>query len=99
MSNNIGKNEISNFFIQKYHTNKISIQDAKDLGIDVEKFKDVDVNDDDFYDIDEIADNKDFYAAVTSIIEEEKDNLKVKDAEKEKEEQKKVQQKDGASNK
>ena len=63
MSNNIGKNELNNFFIQKLHTNKVSIEDAKKLGINVEEFKDADVNDDNCFDIDEITDVKDLYAA------------------------------------
>ena len=99
MSNNIGKNELNNFFIQKLHTNKVSIEDAKKLGINVEEFKDADVNDDNCFDIDEITDVKDLYAAFTAIVEEENDSAKAKDADKEKEEQNKVQKKGGADNK
>ena len=99
MSNNIGKNEINNFFIQKFHSNKVSIEDAKKLGIDVEKFKDADTNDDNCFDIDEIVDVKDFYAAVTAIVEKEKDSTNVKDADSEKAEKNKIQKKDDANNK
>ena len=96
MSNNIGKNEINNFFIHKFQSNKISFEDVKKMGINVEKFKDADTNDDNYFDIDEIADAKDLYAAFTAIIEKEKDDASIKDADKEKEEKTRVKSKSGA---
>ena len=98
MSNNIGKNELSNFFIHNYQSNKISFADAKKLGIDVERFKDADVDDNQEFDIDEIADDKELYAAFTAIIEKDKEAPEV-DAEKEKEENNKIQKGGNASNK
>ena len=99
MSNNIGTNELNNFFIQQFHSNKVSFEDAKKLGIDIEEFKDADVNDDNCFDIDEIADVKELYAAFTAIVEKDNELAKTKDTEKEKEDNNKVQKKGDAENK
>ena len=99
MSNNIGKNELNNFFIQKFHTNKVSFEDAKKLGINIEEFKDADSNDDNSFDLDEIVDSKELYAAFTAIVEEDNELANTKDKEKEKEETNRVQKKGDAENK
>ena len=98
MSTNIGKNEISNFFIQKFHSNKISFDNAKELGINVEKYKESDSNDDNEFDLDEIAECKELYATITSIIEKDNEASKIKDADTEKSEKNSVKQKGGANN-
>ena len=96
MSAEISKNDLSNFFIHKFHSNKISFSDAKKLGINVEKFEYADTDDDNRFDIDEIADVKELYAAFTSIVEKERNAAdEKKDAEKEKDEQRKVKDKNG----
>lgn len=97
MSNDISKNDLSNFFIQKFHSNKVSIEDVKKLGINVEKFEYADENDDNNFDIDEIADVKELYAAFTAVVEKERAAVEEeKDADKEKEEKNKVKDKNGA---
>ena len=98
MSNDISKNDLNNFFIQKFHTNKVSIEDAKKLGVNVEKFEYADENDDNNFDIDEIADVKELYAAFTAVVEKERAAAdEAKDADKEKEEKNKVKDKNGAT--
>ncbi len=98
MSTDISKNDLANFFVSKFHTNKVSIEDAKKLGINVEKFEFADENDDNKFDIDEIADVKDLYAAFVSVVEKEKSAAEeTKDADKEKEEKTKVKDKNGAA--
>ena len=97
MSTNIGKNELSNFFINKFHSNKISFEDAKKLGVNVEKFKDSDVDDDSQFEIDEIVDDKELYAAFTAIVEKENDTPEA-DPEKEKDENNKIQKRGNAKN-
>ena len=97
MSNNINKNDLNNFFIQKFHTNKLSMDDVKKLGINVEKYEYADENDDNNFDINEITDAKDFYAAFVAVVEKEKNAAEeTKDADKEKEEKNKVKDKNGA---
>ena len=99
MSTDISKSDVANFFVKNYHTNKLSADDVKKLGIDVEKYDFADTNDDNAFDIDEIANVHDFYAAITDIIEKDRDALKVKDEEKDKAEKNKIQKKGDADNK
>lgn len=96
MSTDITRNDVENFFIRKFHTNKISFEDVKKLGLNVEEYKVADTNDDNRFDIDEICDMNEFYAAFTAIIQKEKESLEVKDADKEKAELNKVKEKDDA---
>ena len=95
MSADISKNDLSNFFIHKLHTTKISFSEAKKMGIDVNEYKYADTNDDNSFDIDEIADVKELYAAFTAIVQSEQED-DVKDEDKEKDEQNKVADKSGA---
>ena len=95
MSTHITTSDMENFFIKKYHTNKITLDNAKNLGIDVERYNGADENDDQAYDLDEIGNNDDLLAAFTSIVEKELEADK-KSKEEEKEEQNKVQEKNGA---
>ena len=96
MSTGINTSDIQNFFIQKFHSNKISIDDAKQLGIDVEQYKYADENDNNTFEINEIADVKDLYAAFVSVVQKDADTVEAKDEEKEKAEENKVKQKEEA---
>ncbi len=96
MSTGINTSDLQNFFIQKFHTNKISVEDAKQLGINVEQYKYADENDNNCFEINEIENVKDLYAAFVSVVQKEADSLETKDAEKEKAEENKVKQKEEA---
>lgn len=97
MSTNIGTADIKNFFIQNYSIDKISIDDAKDLGIDVQEFAYANTTDDNYFDLEEIANVPDLLAAFTSAVEKDRE-AQAKDAEKEKEDESKVQETNQAKN-
>ena len=93
MSTGINTSDIQNFFIKNFSSNKISVEDAKKLGVDVASYEYADENDDNAFDISEIAKVKDLYAAFVSVVQKEADAVETKDADQEKAEETKVKQK------
>ena len=91
MSTNVGAADVRNFFIQNYNTDKISLDDAKDLGIDPEQYKFADTNDDNCFDLDEIGNIPDLLAAFTAAVAKDQE-AQTRDADQEKEEKNKVQE-------
>ena len=99
MSADISTNDFRFKFINKFHSNKVSFEEVKKLGIDVNKHKDADnVKEDQEFEITEIVNDKDLYAAFTAILQEDDNDVDV-DPEKEKENDEKVQNSGNAKNK
>ena len=97
MSTNVGAADVRNFFIQNYGSDKISLKDAEDLGIDTAQYKFADENDDNCFDLEEIGNVRDLLAAFTSAVEKDKEAA-TKDADQEKQEKNKVQETNQAKN-
>lgn len=92
----INQNQLYQFIVRKVGT-ELDAREAKELGIDKEYTSAVEDLDIDELDIDEVLDNKDLYEQFATLYVEEKDKKQVaKDKETEKEEQRKVQDKNEA---
>ena len=97
MSAHINTNLLTNFIKKTIGCEKLSEDKANSMGIKEDKFEEADVDKNSFIDIDEILDNKDLYEQFATMFVEEQDRkASEKDAEKEKEEKNKVQEKSGA---
>lgn len=93
------QNAFRDFLIRKFGGNELSNKQANRLDIDKDDFAEVDENDNNSIEIDEILDNEnsDLYAQfATMYVAEQDKKTENKDAEKEKEEQNKVKDKNGA---
>ena len=95
----IGTNDMANFFISNVHSAGITLDDAKDLGIEISKedFEDLDKDNDGKLTSYEIkVDNDLFEDFATMVQEAEKSAVQDVDPEKEKEKQTAVKNKTGA---
>ena len=88
--------EVRNFFLDKVNKTSVSINDLKDLNINVDKkdFLEADKDNNGELDLEEIG-NAGFYKQVLAVIEDKK-GVDSPDEEKEKEEQESVSSKNNA---
>ncbi len=94
MSTNINANVLKNFIVKTIGAEKLTQAQAQRYDIDGNKFTEANTdNDKTFLDIDEILDDKDLYEQFATMYVEEKDKENEVNAEKEKEDADKVQDK------
>lgn len=97
MSNTINANVLKNFIIKTIGGDKLTSKDAQAYDVKQDKFADADIDENGYLDLDEILDNKDLYAQFATLyVEDKEQKADAKDAEKEKEEQTRVQDKNEA---
>ena len=98
MSANINPNVLKNFIVKNLGLNQLTERQAqKKLGIDGNRFEEVNVDENNYVELDEILQDDALYQKFATMYVEEKDNKQnVKDQEKDKEEQAKIKDKNGA---
>ena len=98
MTNQINANVLKNFIVNTLGTEKLSKYEAKKYDIGANEFDEADVDENSYLDLDEMLDNDAIYEKFATMYVEERDNKEAnkKDAEREKEEEMKVKDKNGA---
>ena len=94
MSTNINANVLKNFIVKTIGAEKLTQAQAQRYDIDGNKYTEANTDDENAYlDLDEILDDKDLYEQFATMYVEEKDKENEVNAEKEKEDAAKVQDK------
>ena len=94
MSANINANVLKNFIVRTIGAEKLTQSQAQRYDIDADKYAEANTDENTYYlDLDEILDDKDLYEQFATMYVEEKDKEAEVNAEKEKEEATKVQDK------
>ena len=94
MSANINANVLKNFIVRTIGAEKLTQSQAQRYDIDADKYTEANTDENTYYlDLDEILDDKDLYEQFATMYVEEKDKEAEVNAEKEKEEATKVQDK------
>ena len=89
----IDSDKIGLFLKTNFNTNKLSLDNAKDLGMRIDYFNEADTDKDGVLTSDEIEDCDNVQEFLASVILEEPDKKNVKDEEAEKEELERVDEK------
>lgn len=93
MSTNISANVLKNFIVKTIGADKLTRNEAQRYDIDADKYTEANKDENAYLELDEILDDKDLYEQFATMFVEEKDKENEVNAEKEKEEATKVQDK------
>ena len=93
MSTNINANVLKNFIVKTIGAEKLTQAQAQRYDIDANKYTEANTDENAYLDLDEILDDKDLYEQFATMYVEEKDKENEDNAEKEKEDAAKVQNK------
>ena len=93
MSTNINANVLKNFIVKTIGAEKLTQAQAQRYDIDGNKYTEANTDENAYLDLDEILDDKDLYEQFATMYVEEKDKENEVNAEKEKEDAAKVQNK------
>ena len=98
MSANINPNVLKNFIVKNLGLNHLTEKQAQNkLGLDANRFEEVNVDENNYVELDEIIqDDALFQKFATMYVEQKENKADVKDQEKDKEEQAKIKDKNGA---
>ncbi len=94
----INTDQIGNFLKATIRTDKLSLDDAKDLGVKIKDFNAADSDHDGVLTADEIADCDDMAKFISGLIEEQKEIENEKSEESKNKEEEKVNKKDDTKN-
>lgn len=95
MSAQVNANVLKTFLVNELGIRKLGQNQAEKYDIDADKFAEVDI-DENGIEVDEILNDKDLYAQFATLYVETKEADNTKDKEKAKEEENKVDKKNGA---
>ena len=93
MSTNINSNVLKNFIVKTIGAEKLTQAQAQRYDIDANKYTEANTDENAYLDLDEILDDKDLYEQFATMYVEEKDKENEVNADKEKEDAAKVQDK------
>lgn len=93
MSTNINANVLKNFIIKTIGADKLTQTQAQKYDIDANKYTEANIDENSYLELDEILDDSDLYELFATMYVEEKDKENEVNAEKEKENAAKVQDK------
>lgn len=93
MSTNINANVLKNFIIKTIGADKLTQTQAQKYDIDTNKYTEANIDENSYLELDEILDDSDLYELFATMYVEEKDKENEVNAEKEKENAAKVQDK------
>lgn len=98
MATNINPNVLKNFIVKNLGLNHLTEKQAQNkLGINADKFDEVNKDENKYVELDEIIQDDNLYQKfATLFVEEKAEKQNVKDQEKDKEEQAKIKDKNGA---
>ena len=97
MSAQINANVLKNFIIRTTGLNKFTANELKKYNVDSDKFSEINKDENNYADLNEVLQDDNLYEQfATLFVEESEKKADTKDAEKEKEEQTKVKDKNGA---
>ena len=97
MSNQINANVLKNFIVKTIGGEKLTKANANSYDIKKDKFEEANIDENNYLDLDEIISDSDLYEQFATLyVTEQEQKAGLKDEEEEKEEQTKVQDKDGA---
>ena len=93
MSTNINANVLKNFIVKTIGAEKLTQSQAQKYDIDANKYTEANIDENSYLELDEILDDSDLYELFATMYVEEKDKENDVNAEKEKENAAKVQDK------